>query len=281
MKLTKFVLPYPVLGIDGAFNDDCVVNSTMTIETTQTKFVFHIQLQMDDGMIMDYIKNNQASFSCEVDCPKTYYHEIFLTKNKDFIIEIERTSLVGNVQFFFSVVAVTAIDKYDNPNNNKRYYAGYKFNLQKGHLLSFLGEHTFNADIKYNELRALGSIVEVKEDPQENYTHFDFSSDKIRIFLPSEEFRNFYRSNNNVLADFTHASIVQCGLISALFSFKDYQNTLWAQTLILRVKNDPKLKQFENLDELDALQISKMVDILLDNANKRMFKNIDNIRNNI
>ncbi len=281
MKLTKFVMPYPVLGIEGAFRDGCVVNSRMTFETTLTTFIFHVQLQMDDEMIMELIQKGQASFSCEVDCAKTYYRKIFLSKDKKFVIELDRTSLVGNVQFFFSVVATTAIENYKNPNNNQRFYRGYSFNLQKGHLLSYLGEHSFNADIKYDELKAIGSIVEVKEDPKEKYTHFDFTGEKIRIFLPKEEFANFIRSNNHLLADITHASIVQCGLISALYSFKSHQKNLWAQTLVMRVKTDPKLKPFEHLDELDGLQISQLVDALLENANKRMFATIDNLQNRI
>ena len=281
MKMTKFMMPYPVLGIDGAFEDHCAVGSTMTFETTLTNYVFHIHLQMDDEMILSLINIGKAAFACEVDCVKTYYHDVFLTKEKDFVVEIPCTSLLGKVEFFFSVVALSTIEGYKNPNNNQRYYSGYKFNLQKGHLLSFLGERTFNADIKYDELRSLGSIVEVKEDLQEKFTHFDFSGDKIRIFLPTEEFANFSRSNNNLLADITHASIVQCGLISALYAFKNHSNTLWAKTLVMRVKTDQKLKQFENLEDLDGLQISQLVDALLDNANKRMFITIDALRNNI
>jgi hypothetical protein len=99
--------------------------------------------------------------------------------------------------------------------------------------------------------------------------------------LPTEEFINFNRSNTNSLADLTHASIVQCGLISALYSFKQHKNTLWARTLVMRVKTDPKLKQFENLEELDGLQISQLVDALLDNANKRMFEAINTLSNSI
>lgn len=48
----------------------------------------------------------------------------------------------------------------------------------------------------------------------------------------------------------------------------------------MRVKTDAKLKQLENLEDLDGLQISQLVDALLENANKRMFATIDNIRNN-
>ena len=281
MKLTKYVIPYPVLGIEEAFEDGCVAGSTMTFETTPRKFVFHINLNMDDPMIQSLIDEEKAQFSCEIDCQKTYYREAFLNKEKNFIIEIDRTALVGNVQFFFSVVATTAITDYQNPNFNQKFYEGYKFNLQKGHLLSYLGERSFNADIKYDELNAIGSIVEVKEDSKERYTHFDFTTDKIRIFLPSEEFTNFTRSNNSLTADITHASIVQCSLISALYAYKNHTNTLWAQTLQMRVKTDPKLKQFENIEDLDGLQISQLVDYLLENANKRMFSSISKLCNNI
>lgn len=281
MKLTKFVIPYPILGIEGAFEEHCIAESTMTFETTITDFIFHIHLQIEDELILSLIKDKKAAFSCEVDCVKTYYRKVFLTKDKEFTVEIPRTSLVGNTDFFFSVVVLVPIQEYKNPNYNQHFYNGYKFNLQKGHLLAYLGEHTFNADIKYDELKALGSIVEVKEDPEVKFTHFDFSSEKIRIFLPSDEFNNFNRSNNNLLADITHASIVQCGLISALYEYKNHKNTLWAKTLSIRIKAEPKLKHFDNLEDLDSLQISQLVDLLLDNANKRMFETIDTLRNTI
>ena len=278
MKLTKYVMPYPVLGIEGAFSNHCVVNSEMTFETTPDCFVYHIDLQIDDDTILSLIQQQKASFCCEVDCTKTNYRKVFLSGQKTFLIEIPRTSLVGTTSFFFSVVAITKIDNYVNPNFNQKFYSGYRFNLQKGHMLSYFGERNFNADIKYDELKALGSIVEVKEDSKVKYTHYDFSNDKIRIFLPTEEFKNFRKSNNLKLADVTHASIVQCGLISALYSFKTYSSKLWAQTLQIRVKTDSKLKQFENLEELDGLQISQLVNALLDNANKRMFETLVNIQ---
>lgn len=277
MRLTNFIIPYPVLGIEGDFNEDCVVNSSMTLDTTPTHFIFHINLQLDDALILNLIKENKAAFSCEVDCSKTYYNQTFTIKKKCFDIIIERTSLAGKVQFFFAVIVVSPISDYKNPNFNQRFYSGYKFSLQKGNLLAFLGVAPFNADIKYDELQAIGSIVEVKEDMQHNFTNFDFSGDKIRIFLPSDEFQKFNRTNDSRCADISHASIVQCSLISALYSYKDYADRLWAQTLQVRVKTESELKEFENLAELDSFQISKLVDILLGNANKRMFGSIEKI----
>ena len=281
MKLTKFLLPYPVLGRDGAFADSCVAKAQMSFTTSLQNYNFNIEYQITDAQILQLIKDNKAKFACEIDCAKTYYRKTFLYDKNKFEIEIPRTSLVGPVLFFFSVVAVEQINDYQNSNFNQHYYAGYRFNLQKGDLLAFLGEHEFNASIKYNELKAIGSIVEVKEDPSQNFTHFDFSTDKIRIFLPTSEFKNFNLSNSQSWADITHASIVQCALISALYAFKHHKNTLWAESLRMRVKTEKALKEYEHLEDLDGQQIAKLVNLLLDNPNKRMFATIDSLRKNI
>lgn len=280
MKLTNYIIPYPVLGLEGAFNEGCEVNVSLEFETTTSLFKFHVNMELNDKTILTLINDGKANFACEIDCSKTFFRRVFNYNKNTFTIEIPRTSLVGDVNFFFSVVVLENINDYFNSNMNSRYYSGYKFNLQKGCLLAYFGERTFNADIKYDELKAIGSIVEVKEDPNEKYTYFDFSGEKIRIFLPQEEFQNFNRSNNNLLSDITHASIVQCSLISALNAYKEHKHTLWAQTLKVRTKTDNNLKQFENLEDLDGRQVAQLVNLLLDNANKRMFATLDTFRNN-
>lgn len=280
MKLSDFTIPYPILGIDGAFNDDSKASSEVTFDTNAENFVFHCNFNIDDSVILSLIRQGKAAFACEFDCPKTYYRKTFLTDENAVDIEIPRKSLLGDVRIFVTVVVTDTITEYTNVNFNQHFYNGYKFNLSKGDLLAYLGEAPFDAELKYDELKALGTIVEVKEDKTETFTHFDFSSDKIRIFLPSNEFKNFIHANNKEFADITHASIVQCALISALFSFKEYKDKSWARTLSLRAEQETKLKEFENLGELDILKISKMVDVLLGNPNKRMFAKLSNLTNN-
>jgi hypothetical protein len=274
------MIPYPVLGLEGAFNDECNVDVSIESRITISKYEFDVKMSISDETILTLIDKGKAAFACEIDCSKTFYRSVFTSKKNVMSIEIPRTSLLGEVNFFFSVVLLSDIVDYQNPNMNRRYYDGYKFNLSKGSLLAYFGERTFNADIKYDELKAVGTIVEVKEEPNENYTYYDFAGDKIRIFLPTDEFKNFNRSNNNLLADITHASIVQCALTSALHAYKDHKNTLWAQTLKMRTITQRNLKCFEDLEELDSRQISHMVSILLDNANKRMFAKLDLLREN-
>ncbi|MCR4799343.1 MAG: hypothetical protein K5860_02430 [Bacteroidales bacterium] len=277
MKLNEFSIPYPILGIDGAFNDSSNIDYDMSFQCAEDKFEFRIEYKIQDDTIINLIEEGKAKYSCEIDCSKTFYRKIFNTKEKDCVISIPCTSLVGKVHFFLSVVLVDSLEKYKNPNFNQRYYDGYSFNLIPGHILAYFGEQDFNASIKYQELKTIGSIVDVQKTDNESYTFYDFSRDKITIYLPTDEYKSFVSSNNHTYSDITHASIVQCALTSALFSFKENENTLWAESLKIRQSVDPELQKFD-FKNLDGKSISEIVSILLQNPNKRMFKNIQNIQ---
>ena len=279
MKLSNYAIPYPILGIEGAFSDNIHVGSDLKFEMDTNNYIFKISLSLDDPLIIQLIEDQKARYACEVDCAKTYFRETFLSPDESFAITIPRTSLVGNTQLFFSVVIIEDINDYKSENFNQKFYAGYKFNLSKGHMLAYFGQRQFNADIKYNELKALGSIMEVKVDNNSKFTYYDFGSEKITIFLPKPEYDNFRKSNNHTLSDFTHASIVQCALISALSEYQENCNTLWAQTLKIRVQNDKKLEKFQALEDLTNKEIMEMVSLMLDNPNRRMFSRLNSQMN--
>lgn len=279
MKLSNYAIPYPILGIKGAFDDNVLLKSDLRFESKKDDYVFTVELVTDDSQILELIKQGKAQYSCEVDCTSTYYRKAFLSSTPVFDITIPKVSLVGRVPFFFSIVVIEDIDHYKNDNFNQRFYAGYRFNLSKGHMLAYFGQELFDADIKYNELTALDSIMEVKPDEKSNYTYFDFSDAKIRIFLPKTDYDNFVRSNNHTYSDITHASIVQCALISAISSYKDYVNTVWARTLNIRVQNEHNLRKFTDLGSLTNKEIMEMVCIILKNPNQRMFNKLNSLAN--
>lgn len=278
MKISNYIIPYPILGLENSFGEKYKVDSVFSFESDTETYRFNVELKLDELNILKLINDDYAKYACEIDCPKTYFRKIFSAKENKFTIEIRKDALAGDVNFFFSVVAVKEISSYKNPAFNQKYYEGYSFNLKPGHLLAFFDQTIFNADIKYSELKALGSIVEVIEDNKEKYTHYEFSTNVIRIFLPSEDFKKFNRTNNHQFADITHASIVQCGLVSALYAYKENKNTTWAQTLALRTKMEDKLKPFADLESLDSGQISQLVSLILDNPNKRMLEKLTTIQ---
>ena len=234
----------------------------------------------DDPILLQMVSEGKASYACEVDSPKTFFRETYKSKVPSFSVTIPKVSLVGNdVSLFFSIVVNENITDYKNNNFNQKFYEGYKFNLSQGHMLAYFGREIFNADIKYEELNAVGSSMEVKVDVNSKFTYFDFGGDYITIFLPQSEYDNFRKSNNHTLSDITHASIVQCALTSALNVYKENATTLWAQTLNVRVQNDKKLEKFVALGDLSSKEIAEMVSIILDNPNKRMFSKLNTLMN--
>lgn len=279
MKLSNFTIPYPILGIEGAFNENVVVNKELKFESTKDNYVFKITLNTNESTILDLIDKKKACYALEVDCPKTFFRETYKSPDSSFSVTIPKVSLAGSVDLFFSIVVTEELIDYKSDNFNQKFYAGYKFNLNMGHLLPYFGQEKFNADIKYNELNAIGSIMEVKVDVNSKFTYFDFGGDFITIFLPQSEFDNFRKTNNHTLSDISHASIVQCALISALNAYKENSNTLWAQTLKVRVQNDKKLEKFTSLGDLTSKEISEMVSIILDNPNRRMFAKLNTLLN--
>lgn len=279
MKLSEYTIPYPILGIEGDFNDQVMSSSAWELGHTGKEYVIRLSFHVDDNGILDLVHKKKACFACEVDCSKTFYRRVFEYPEPSFEISIPKVSLGGNVHLFFSVVVKDDIVDYKNENFNNRFFEGYKFNLSKGHMLAYLGEGTFNADIKYNELNSLGSIVDVKTDIDSSFTYFDFGGDMITIYMPQSEFDDFRKSNNHTFSDFTHASVVQCALISALTSYKENRNTLWAQTLKIRVQSNKDLEKFSELESLSSKEIVELVSLLLDNPNKRMYENISKLLN--
>ena len=279
MKLSNFTIPYPILGIDGAFNENVIANKELKFESTKDNYVFKITLNTDEDTILQLIDKKKACYAFEVDCPKTFFRKTYKSPDSSFSVTIPKVSLAGSVDLFFSIVVTEELIDYKSDNFNQRFYAGYKFNLNTGHLLAYFGQEKFNADIKYNELNAIGSIMEVKVDVNSKFTYFDFGGDFITIFLPQSEFDNFRKTNNHTLSDISHASIVQCALISALNAYKENSNTLWAQTLKVRVQNDKKLEKFTSLGDLTSKEISEMVSIILDNPNRRMFAKLNTLLN--
>ena len=275
MKISDFAIPYPILGIEGAFSNEINIAYDVEFESYPDKYNFNISFTLNEPNILELIQEGKASYACEMDCAKTFFRETYKSQEANFTVSIPKTAVVGDVLLFLSVVVESDIKDYCSENFNQKFYAGYKFNLSKGHMLAYFGQEKFNANIKYDELKAIGSIMEVKVDAKSKFTYYDFGGDMITIFLPQTEYNNFRRTNNHTLSNITHASIVQCALISALSSYKENSNTLWAQTLKIRVQNESKLEKFVSLEDLNHKEIMEMVSIILDNPNYRMFNTLN------
>lgn len=275
MKISNLSFPYPVLGI----GDDVEPRpSIVSVDITKRNlsFVFDIQLDMQNEDIAKHIKRSNAKYACEVECSGTLFRKCFLSDVPRFSIDIKRTDLAGRVTFQASVVVLKPIKNYYNHNFHED-YLGYRFDLEPGNLLAFIGQFNYDADIKYDKLRSVGSFMQITEGKMERMPKFDLGGDKINIKLPSAMYTQYKESilGNRQFSTIIHSSLVFNALVTALLYIGDNEETLWARTLRYRIEHSRELEAFrETLTNQDPEEVMQLAQELLLNPYKRLFESL-------
>jgi hypothetical protein len=275
MKIKNVKLPYPVLGL----NDDIVPLPEFDIKMSsdKMKYMFDISFTMENPDIQKLLDDGAAHYVCEIDCVATYLRISKTSKTPRFYIELKRREVAGPVSFFCSIVTTKPIPGYKNSKAHSD-YAGYTIDLNQGDLLAYLGEATYDAEIRYDRLQNVSTFMEIQESPlDDGKTYYVLSEPKILIQLPKELFSCYKEKvRGPKYASIIHASLAYNALLYALYNIDDYRDRLWARTLTLRLQTEPRLKGFDLDDPQDA---PRLADELLGNPYKRMFDNIVTISN--
>lgn len=275
MKIKNIKLPYPVLGL----SDDITPLPKFEIKKTsdKMKYTFDISFTVENPDIKKLIDEGYAQYVCEIDCIGTYLRISKTSKVPRFEIEIKRREVMGTISFFFSIVATNPIPHYTNSQAHPD-YEGYTIDLNPGDLLAYLGEATYDAEIRFDKLQNVSSFMEIQESPLfDGKTYYVLSEPKILIQLPPELFKCYKeRVRGPKFSSIIHASLVYNALLYALYNIDDYDDRLWARTLKLRLRTEPRLSGLDLEDLQDAPRIANE---LLGNPYKRMFDNIVAISN--
>jgi|LSQX01.1.fsa_nt_gb hypothetical protein len=281
MKNKDICYPYPVLGI----GDDVASKPTLsaTIGEDNDNFLIHIELDMQNVDIVEFIASGVAKYVCEVDCPATFYRRVFMSDSPSFDILIYRKDVAKRVNFDCTVTVMELIEEYSNSVFHED-YSGFTFVLEPGDLLAFIGKLHYDADIKYDKLQTAGSFMTVIPGHDEVNTIYYLSNPKIEIQLPPTMFHDFKTNFNGPgrHADIFHSSLVLNALVYALMNYdeEEYGDKLWARTLKYRIELEPSLCQYsDTLENKDSLNILKLAQALLSNPYKRLFSTMHEIIN--
>lgn len=278
MKINNLSFPYPVLGIGDDITPSPGFTSDPKVSKTAGKYIFEVSLDMQNADIYNQIKSGNASYVCEVECSRTLLRKCYFSPKPHFRIEIEKTLLAERVSFQFSVVALKEIKGYSNSQCHED-YAGYRFDLEPGDLLAFIGQFTYDVDIKYDKLKSVGSFMQITEGKMDKMPRFLLGGDKIDIKLPTELY-NMYRESimgNRQFSHIIHSSIVFNALVTGLLYYDANKETLWARTLKYRIDNESALEKFRDnktLETEDPEEIMELAQILLMDPYKRLFESL-------
>lgn len=268
MNLDNVSFPYPVLGI----NDDimpCPEPPEVSLAADDKFYHFKIVLRYDNVDISKLIETNYAEHVCEVVCSSTRFRKCYVCKDGHFEISIPKRNLGGKIIFTPTVTVKKKIDNYVNSGFHLD-YADHKFEMEPGDILAVFDQITYNADIKYDKLKAVGSFM-VIEKTSDSLPNTLLDRDKIRLLLPTDLY-NLYRSNPQVNSnpDILHASLVLNSLTYALCRYDQYSGKKWAEAIKYRIDTEDDLAEFRETDS-EEWRVDRLAQILLGKPYERLF----------
>lgn len=281
MKINNLSFPYPVLGIGDDVEPRPGFSGTPEVSKTAKTYHFQIDLEMNNRDIADIVERGDAKYVCEVESPRTMFRKCYYSDNTSFTIEIAKSLLAERVTFQFSIVVIKPIKGYQNSTFHED-YRDYAFDLDPGDLLAFIGQFSYDVDIKYDKLRSVGSFMQITEDKFAEMPRYDFGGDKIDIKLPTPLYEQYKSSilGNRQFSHIIHSSIVFNALVFALLYYKAHKECLWARTLEYRIGAEEGLAEFKDvLETQDADDILKLAQVLLLNPYERLFDCISGLIN--
>jgi hypothetical protein len=282
MKINNLSFPYPVLGIGDDITPKPGFASEPKLTKSATSYTFEADLDMRNHDIHELVKSGAGKYVCEVECSRTLLRKCFFSNTPHFKIELSRKAIAERVSFQFSIVVIHPIEGYENKDFHED-YVGYKFDLEPGDLLAFIGQFSYDIDIKYDKLKSVGSFMQITEGRMETRPRFVLGGDKIDIKLPPtlyEQYRSTIKGNNQ-FAHIIHSSIVFNALVTALLYYGDNKNTLWARTLKYRIDHESQLEPYrETLENQDPEEVMDLAQELLLDPYKRLFESLVSLIDN-
>lgn len=275
MKFNDISFPHPVLGIGDAINSDIELGSP-EIKSSVDVYEINLKLKQDNYDLEQLLEKGKAEFLCEATCSNTLYRTSITANSNKIEFTIPKKTVKGRVEFLCLLVTKESINEYSNSESHTD-YNGYSFDLEKGDVLAYFGEFSFNADVKYEKLKAVSSFMEIVENSDLTYTNIDLKKSKIQIELPSEAY-NLFRSDSisqePKFSPVFHSSIVLNALLTALYNFEEHEEYLWAQVIEYRLKNERQLK---NLSIEEKESIPEIAQRLLGNPFNRFLEGLNAI----
>lgn len=276
MNFNNISFPHPVLGVANEVSSEIKMIDTedVSINPNNHNYEVKVKYTFDDEVLKQMVEDGKAEFICEATCSNTLYREIIRSEKPKIAFEIPRKQVKGRVEFVCLLVAKENIESYSNANFHSD-YNGFSFEIEQGEVLAYFGDFSFNADIKYEKLKAVSSFMEIVPNEELTYTHVDLKKNKIEIQLPMETYKLYqsdFISQEVKFAPVFHSSIVLNALLTALYNFEEHKDYLWAKVIDYRLKNE---KQFKELNFDEKENIPEIAQMLLGNPFKRLLEGLN------
>ena len=261
MKLSHRSFPHPVVGnaddvLDAAFQ------AAISVYNDRVNYYINVKVQCSSNTISKLVKKGDAAYVLHVECGNTLYRSAteFTENEREFMIPGENLNSTVEVNVVAQAKRDIAKYKVDKAHTD---YGDAAFSVCAGDILAVSEGFTFDADINFDTLRSMSSIMQIRErpDPDDAPMEVDLNEEKITIYLCHADFQNYKLIRaHSVLSASLIATVVLSALVDALTYLKgdhsDVEDTRWCRCLKRRIEHArlsleiPPLTLAQNLLEL-------------------------------
>lgn len=283
MKLNDNIMfPYPVKGIS-----DNVTSPPIEVEirdeSTVSEYIFNIHvISLNDDDIQNLIDRDMAVYACEISCSYTMLLRSVLNKQGNFRIRLPRKRVGKRIDFTVTVIAKESILNYTNRFFHPDFKdQGFVFNLNPGEVIAKVSTFHVDADITFEKLKAIESILVVRQhhNPDTKRVDINCEGEKIEVLLPKTNYKQFKEglAYDRRFSSSFHASFVLQALTIAITHYQHFLNLekLWARVLNARFTTQSDLfSEFDLSGDIDSEDAYQIAQIILANPYDRMFNTL-------
>ena len=275
MRANDLNFPFPVLGMPGVMQGDPpkVVDTSYIPDKNliQVPYRWVFDIDIKNQCILNLIQAGKAQYMCEVTCSATLMRKCIFSSTPKIEVVLGRREVNKRVEFALYVVAKEHIANYDNDAANEDYRELAPFDIDVGSPLAVLSSYRWDADLCYEDLTSLRSILQVLKntsDPTQEYVTLNLEHEYIQIFLPAQQYDAFMeKSHTDAFGEVIKSSLILYALQAALNQFSSDLTHRWERAVDTYIRQDSK---FEGLSLENKGDIPLIAAKMLGNPFKRL-----------
>ena len=262
------LFPYPVLC---KFNDD-YVGSDFSVDIKVNIFKTHVEINVDlklcDKELNNLVLSNKAEFVCHLECSKTKYRDMLKLNLGNNILKIAGNKLNGKLNILTLIVAIQNINNYTNPNFNPD-YNNIGFDINAGSILAIANQMNVNIEKDITDLSKLPSVISIIRNPSnqnDNTVKYDYSGDKIYIYLCNIDYNKYANlPKNDEFASITISTIIVPVLVSILFQlrkkevYEEFSDKKWFTAIKNNLKRISEDLNYEYITSNEPFEIVQKI----------------------
>ncbi len=272
MKINGYKFGHPVFGNSDYYNFSPLCNIDSKIEDSKL-IIYSDEINLGNNQtLIDMLFTNEAKLIAEVYCSYTMYRRVFV-QEFSYNIEIPLDNLKNKVEAIFMIIANQDIPNYSN-SSVRNDAQDMEFYIEKGEVLAYFGEFSFELDLKG---MGLESIVKIrsKESSRTSDVEYIYSEESIIIELPKNDYEALKKYVYNV--DFQKllvSSILQTALIHACYKLSNdqYDEKNWFRALRIHWQKSHHESHFPEVDE-----VAEFVENLLKQPSHMLVKTLEDL----